>query len=311
MRLLREFLARAGVAVVGLSLFFGLAYVGGWWFVCVVAILSIVALSEYYSAIQTTGVRPNVELGWFCAIFILVVTQIEQNARAAAAASTGADGAGAGLEATGDVLQLTLAILLFCAAGTLVANFRARKDNSVVTNTATTVFGVVYLGVLLSFVLRMKYVDVPAFAGNEAAGEFARRVGGLILVVAAVWLSDTAAFLAGNLWGRIKLAPRISPGKTVEGSAAGLIAAVLGAVAVGSWLGLSVGQSAPLGLIMGLLGQLGDLSKSVLKRDIGIKDFGTMFGPHGGVIDRFDSVLFSMPFVYWYFWFLPGVVPGG
>jgi phosphatidate cytidylyltransferase len=69
-------------------------------------------------------------------------------------------------------------------------------------------------------------------------------------------------------------------------------------------------QCITLGAVMGTVGQLGDLGKSVLKRDIGVKDFGHIFGPHGGVLDRFDAILFSMPLIYWYFWFLVMRVSG-
>lgn len=313
-KLLMKFLARAGVAVVGLSLLFVIGYVGGWLFFAVVALLAILALSEYYSALQRKQMRPNVGLGWLCALLILFVTQESEMIRILA--GPGADGSGlpvASYEASADVLQLILGILLFCVAGTLVAQFKMRGGQSAVVNSATTVFGVVYVGILLSFVLRMRYVDVPALMGEgEIACQFARRMGGLLLVIAPIWFGDTAAFLVGNLWGRVKLAPRVSPGKTVEGSTAGLLAALLGALVVGTWwLGMPVIDSALLGLMMGTVGQLGDLGKSVLKRDIGIKDFGSLFGPHGGVLDRFDAILFTMPVVYWYFWFLVMKSAGG
>lgn len=303
MQLLLKFLQRAGVAVIGLSLLLLIGYRGGWWFFAAVAALTVVAQSEYYSALSHKGIRPNVALGWLCALMILLVTYLGEQAGSVAryGSRPGAHSA-VGVEASAHVLQLTLFVLLFCIAGTLVAQFKLRSGQSAVVNSATTVFGVVYVGVLLSFVMRMRYLDVPGLLGVEA-GEFARRMGGLIFVVASVWMCDTAAFVAGNLFGRTKLAPRISPGKTVEGSIAGFLFAVLGALLFGSWLGLPVTHCALLGALMGVVGQVGDLGKSVLKRDIGIKDFGTIFGPHGGVLDRFDAVLFCMPLVYWYFWF--------
>ena len=84
---------------------------------------------------------------------------------------------------------------------------------------------------------------------------------------------------------------------------AGLLAAVAGALLMGVWLSMPLLHCVVLGLLMGVMGQIGDLAKSVLKRDLGVKDFGSLFGPHGGVIDRFDALLFNMPLVYWYFWF--------
>ncbi|MGC9317800.1 MAG: phosphatidate cytidylyltransferase, partial [Armatimonadota bacterium] len=204
--------------------------------------------------------------------------------------------------AVADVLQVTLFVLLFCVAGTLISQFKLREGSAVV-NTATTVFGVVYVGVLLSFVLRIRYLDIPALAEAEGTSELAARLGALLLVIGSVWACDSAAYVGGNLLGRRKLAPRISPGKTVEGAISGLLASVAGAMLIGIWLGLPARHCLALGAMMGVVGQLGDLGKSVLKRDIGIKDFGTLFGPHGGVLDRFDAILVCMPLVYWYFWF--------
>lgn len=306
MKLLMKFLARAAVAVVGLSVLFGVGYLGGWLFFAAIAVLAVLALSEYYSATQTKGMRPSVSLGWLCAIGILLVTKFSEDVRVMAGpAHDGPGPAAVGYEFSADALQLILLILLFCLAGSLFAQFKLREGHSAVVNSAVTVFGVVYVGVLLSFVLRMRYIDVPGVVGADEAGEFARRMGGLLLVIAPIWLADTAAFLVGNLWGRRKLAPRVSPGKTVEGSAANLITAMVGAVVVGAvWLGLPPLHCLLLGLMMGIVGQIGDLGKSTLKRDLGIKDFGALFGPHGGVLDRFDAILFTMPVVYWYFWFM-------
>jgi phosphatidate cytidylyltransferase len=151
---------------------------------------------------------------------------------------------------------------------------------------------------------------VPALWVYPWGAELWRRMGSLIFVIGPVWLGDTAAFLVGSIWGRHKLAPRVSPGKTIEGSAAGLVASIVGAMLAGWWLGMNLVPSALLGVMMGVVGQVGDLGKSVLKRDLGIKDFGIIFGPHGGVLDRFDAILFSLPLVYWYFWFLVMKVGG-
>jgi phosphatidate cytidylyltransferase len=261
-------------------------------------VLALMALSEYYSALQTTGVRPNVALGWACAVAMLLVTQ-----RGELLSHPGGVAVPVSPAAT-NALQYTLMILFVCITGTLMAQFSRRPGQSAVVNSATTVFGVVYVGLLLSFVLRMRYMDLGPLTGNAGETEFARRMGALILVAGPVWLSDTAAFMAGNLWGRHKLAPTISPHKTVEGAAAGFAAAILGTLVVGAWLSLPWAHRFALGALMGVVGPLGDLGKSVLKRDLGVKDFGSVFGPHGGVLDRFDAILFCMPLVYWYLWIL-------
>ena len=127
-----------------------------------------------------------------------------------------------------------------------------------------------------------------------------------------VWLplaisfgSDTFALFAGMAFGRHKLAPHVSPKKTVEGGVGGLLGGVLGMMllhAVGSWiLGsnfLSWGQILALGHLGSVIDQIGDLSFSVIKREFGVKDYGKLLPGHGGVLDRFDSVTFVAPFAY-------------
>jgi phosphatidate cytidylyltransferase len=119
--------------------------------------------------------------------------------------------------------------------------------------------------------------------------------GGIVaLVVVATFAGDTGAYFAGRALGRRPLAPRISPNKTVEGFVGGLLAAILGAEAVGlyqDWL--SGWEALALGAAIGLIGPLGDLFESYLKRDRGVKDAGHVFGAHGGALDRLDGILFT------------------
>src|SRR5680860_433093 len=140
-------------------------------------------------------------------------------------------------------------------------------------------------------------------------------LGVTILVFGCTWSNDTAAFFVGRAFGKRKMAPQISPKKTMEGAFAGLIGSVLFALVVkmySPWLSLE--QAAFLGLIVGLAGQWGDLFESAIKRDLRVKDSGRLFPGHGGVLDRFDSVLFAGMVAYWvYFWLLGdalGVVSG-
>lgn len=123
----------------------------------------------------------------------------------------------------------------------------------------------------------------------------------LILIFALLWVNDTFAYLTGSLLGKHKLFPRISPGKSIEGSLGGLLVTLVG-VAVFShyapWL--SMWEAIGMGLIAVVCGTLGDLCESMLKRQAGVKDSGRLIPGHGGVLDRFDSVLFTVPFVFVY-----------
>ena len=127
----------------------------------------------------------------------------------------------------------------------------------------------------------------------------------VLLCVAVVWLGDTFAFYCGRKWGRSKLAPTISPNKTREGSVAGLLAGLL-AAAIWSWwvLGAVSGKVLALAVVIGLAAQLGDLVESLLKRGVGVKDSGTLFPGHGGVLDRLDALFFAAPVAWLFVWVL-------
>jgi phosphatidate cytidylyltransferase len=125
-----------------------------------------------------------------------------------------------------------------------------------------------------------------------------------LFTLVVVYFGDTAAFYVGRAWGRKKLAPRISPGKTVEGGWGAIGGSVLGAL-ISKLLffpQLSPLQALTLGGAIAVAGQLGDLWESLLKRSARVKDSGSLIPGHGGLLDRIDSVLFSGPLVYYYAW---------
>jgi phosphatidate cytidylyltransferase len=161
-----------------------------------------------------------------------------------------------------------------------------------VPSAALTLLGAAYLGSLGGSVaaLRLLHPD------TEGAWR-------LVLLLAIVMGSDTAAFFTGSAIGRHKLAPGISPGKTIEGALGALLGGVVAAAIVRS-LGLPsvpMAHALLLGLAVSVLGMAGDLVESLLKRWAGVKDSGALFPGHGGMLDRLDSVLFGAPVLYYYF----------
>ena len=129
--------------------------------------------------------------------------------------------------------------------------------------------------------------------------------GGLVLIpMVAAFCSDSAALFAGMAFGKHKLAPKVSPKKTVEGAVGGLLGGMLGMVIfrvifyLCTVYPLHIGWCVLLGLVGAVMGQLGDLSFSVIKRQQGIKDYGRLLPGHGGVLDRFDSVIFAAPVIW-------------
>ena len=121
-----------------------------------------------------------------------------------------------------------------------------------------------------------------------------------LLLLLVVFATDTSAYLVGRAIGRTPLAPSISPNKTREGAVAGLIGAVVASILANNLLGLSaiMWEAAALGVIIGVLGQLGDLAESRLKRKAGVKDSGWLIPGHGGILDRLDSILYVLPAVH-------------
>ncbi len=164
----------------------------------------------------------------------------------------------------------------------------------------TTFTMIAYTTICFSSLIRLRYVttDVGADTG-KTIGQFF-----FLLVFVAAWITDTFAYFTGVFFGKHKLCPKISPKKTIEGSLGGVLFCVIAFIVYGSvvaqlnptltpnYIGIAV-----VGLCMSVLSQMGDLLASVIKRTYGIKDYGNLFPGHGGVLDRFDSVLILAPFL--------------
>ena len=129
----------------------------------------------------------------------------------------------------------------------------------------------------------------------------------MLFLLVVIWSNDIFAYLLGSRFGRRLLVPSISPKKTIEGTVAGLSASVFAGIILAYLLpaGLfNIEAGAYLGLVIGITGSLGDLSQSALKRSVGAKDSGDLLPGHGGILDRFDSLLFAAPFFFIYIYFM-------
>jgi len=161
-----------------------------------------------------------------------------------------------------------------------------------VSAAAATLLGAVYLGALGGTVAALRVLP-PLEDG-------AWRIALLLVVIV---FSDSVAFFVGHAIGRRRLAPAVSPGKSVEGALGGLAGGVLGAFAVRHFglPQLPALHALVLGLVVAGMGIVGDLDESLIKRWAGVKDSGTLFPGHGGMLDRLDSLLFGAPVLYYYF----------
>ena len=170
--------------------------------------------------------------------------------------------------------------------GYLITHIGSRTGG--LTDPIVILFGTAYIGWMLSHLILLRGLE-----------------GGIALiffVFLVTWASDTAAYYVGSSLGRHKLAPRISPGKTIEGAIGGLVGSVMMAVVAKfgfmPWLDLM--DCLIVGLLLGSIGQAGDLFESGLKRHAGVKDSGTLLPGHGGLLDRVDSLIFTSPSFYYY-----------
>jgi len=145
--------------------------------------------------------------------------------------------------------------------------------------------------------LALFYLGIPMSILGFLQGGQARE---LLLILITIWMTDTAAYFTGKFWGRHKITPAISPSKSLEGYLAGFIAAAITVPVYSHFLlpSWSVSFSVLTGFVLGVLGTIGDLFESVLKRGAGIKDSSNLIPGHGGILDRIDSLLFAFPSYY-------------
>lgn len=172
----------------------------------------------------------------------------------------------------------------------------SRNRESAVSNLGSTLIGIFYIGLFsASFIFIREFYNDSHFMYSH---------GGylIISVFATIWLCDSAAYFIGSAIGTHKIFPRISPNKSWEGSIAGFVFSIIGMVAARYIIldFLSMTDAVAIGIIVGIFGQAGDFVESMLKRDVNVKDSSSIIPGHGGIFDRFDSLLFSIPLIYIY-----------
>ncbi|MFA5089894.1 MAG: phosphatidate cytidylyltransferase [Candidatus Omnitrophota bacterium] len=179
--------------------------------------------------------------------------------------------------------------LLFIVAALIfliIMQFKRRENTGVIVDISTTIFGILYVSWFFSFLIKIRYMP-----GG---------IGLLTAVILITKMGDIGAYLVGVRFGKTPLIPRISPKKSMEGSAAGLLFNVLAAFISKPFLDLPYWHLILFAIGLGILGQLGDLSESLMKRDCQVKDSGVLLPGMGGVLDLMDSLLFTAPAFYFY-----------
>ncbi len=275
-------------------------YLGSWPLTVFVVLVLLFGLREFYRLApgrQSEGPAGGVRVpGWICWFGYLVAVC------APAIALVRAETPFAGL--------LIISALLGTVAAALLALQRrcsaSPSGGAAPASASVGLIGSLLLPGLLSYLIYLRYLQPHGTVGL-AGISVPRGAVWLALVVAAGWTTDTAAYAVGTTLGAHKLWPSVSPGKTIEGSIGGLLGTAVLTLLLGHWLGLPARHALGLGCALGVLGQLGDLAESKLKRSAGVKDSGSILPGHGGVLDHFDSLLVTGPLAYYYLRFLVGI----
>lgn len=247
--------SRLLVAIPGIVLAIVVVAVGGVLFALVMAIIAALALYELYSL--TAAARPLRWAGYLGTLLTILGAWWSDDPE------------------HGMLIGLGASLAFVAVAGLILP----RRDE-ITARVAMTLLGVVYVGVPFGILVIMR--DLP----NGAAA--------IVNVLVGVWVFDTASYFGGRMWGRRPIAPLTSPRKTVEGAVVGLVVATLAVWVAGLYMDWIGGwESLILGLAICPAAFLGDLFESMLKRDAGAKDSGRLLLAHGGVLDRFDALLFG------------------
>lgn len=260
-------LVRIVTAVVGIPIVLGCIWAGGWWFFGLVAAICLGGTFEL-TRLSRGSVWPASPV-WALLLSVPVL-----------------------LRFTFDwaIDALLVGVLLF-----LVSLLKTGVDRRPVVRLAATLAPLIYPVGLFSLLLPIRTAANTTF-GVQGGFEFT------LLLFVLIWSADTFAYYTGRSLGRLKLAPVISPNKTWEGAAGGLVGALIVAWLYAEFRNPAVGlaNALVLGGIAGILGPVGDLIESVLKRSAGVKDTSNLLPGHGGVLDRFDSLIFTVPVYYVY-----------
>lgn len=264
--------------IIGGLLFLFLVIQGGTLLTVAVGALSVLATMEAGKIFKKTGVDLQLPLALFFNLILVIGWAI-----------WGQSTVSSGSLSSGSWLALVAYLLLFTSFLLLAGKGITRATLVMIVSHLFILF---YTGFLFVYPLLIRNLTNPY--GWQL----------LLFAFAVIWGTDTGAYFIGSALGKTKLAPRLSPKKTIEGAAGGLVVGTLSGVLFGLFFQLPLFWLVGTGILTSFAGQVGDLFASFLKRIAGVKDSGRFLPGHGGVLDRFDSALFSLPVVYYLALFL-------
>ena len=260
---------RITVAVIAIPAAVGLIWIGGWPLAVGLAALGVLGANEVYDLARRQGIDPLDRTGWVLAAAIPLL------------------GYGGGVPSPYAAAGGVMAVLVIAMA-------RRDPTQRPLPAVAVTLFGAAYASGLLAFLLAIRH-------GVGARGNTLAYLWLTLLPLAITWICDTAAMWAGITFGGPKLAPVLSPKKTWAGGIGGLAGAVVAALLLGELIlnrqgwHFAAWQLVTVGVVVGIVGQVGDVAESLIKREAGVKDSSNLIPGHGGVLDRLDSLYFVIP----------------
>jgi phosphatidate cytidylyltransferase len=261
--------SRVIVSIIGIPLIIIVCLLGKIYFLILPLGIGLISFYELAKMTRNKHIYVNLTVGWLI-IFIIIINEYNPF-----------------IPVKELILLLIIVLLLFELF---------RNKESAISNLGTTLLGIFYIGFFSAAL-----VDLREFYNDSA---FTYYQGGylVISILVAIWVCDSAAYFLGTALGKHKLMPRISPNKTWEGAIAGFIFSVVTFIAAKDLFleFLEWRDIIAIGIIIGILGQCGDLIESMIKRDSRVKDSSSIIPGHGGILDRFDSLLFTAPAVYLY-----------
>jgi phosphatidate cytidylyltransferase len=264
-----ENLKRVFVSVIGIPVILIACYLGGYYFLFFVAVVGLVSFYEFSLLVKQKGANVNLPIGELI-ILILLLNQFLGF-----------------LDLFSIILLSSLALLTFELF---------RNKGSAIFNLGSTFLGIFYIGIFSAALISLR----EFYPDDMATKNFGAYL--MISIFASIWIGDSAAYYGGINFGKHKLFPRVSPKKSWEGaifcfvfSVGTFILAKVLVLDFISWVNVLF-----IGIIIGVIGQIGDLVESLLKRDSEVKDSSSLIPGHGGFLDRFDSLLFSAPAIWIY-----------
>ncbi len=272
------------VVILGIPALVWITWLGGWAYALFVAAVVLVGLREYLALLRKGNLTPRPIPTYLAAIILLIIY---------------ASHAGVlGERTPPGTLGLSLLAVLLLLVMVLQSGEVLFASNSGWLSLSAHVAGVLWIAGFGGTFILVRSGDLPAVPG---VADVAFRLTMALYV--SVWICDALAYGMGRRYGRRKIIPRVSPNKTVVGTVAGVLGALATMLLLGAggWLPGQVFSATTLvvlGLIVGVAGQMGDFVESRLKRDFNVKDTGALLPGHGGVLDRFDSLLFVMPLTH-------------